>query len=437
MHVDIETLPPQDMRAERAVLGACIVSVTALQQCLEVLETQHFYRLAHQYIWRCIRALHMRGEAVDSVTVTNELRAATFEEAAGSIDYVAECIDETPTAANAGHYAAIVREKWLRREVIEIGRRLQAGGFDESASVDDALNETIQRVIQLQVRDVEHGQIEHVRKPMEALRDKIQSGPLREQTRVETGIAPLDQKIGGYQSSDLHYWGGAPGSGKTTLSMQSAYRVANSKRGMPLVVYFSMELGSTQFARRLASFESRVVGKTIEFGPISDFLMDRPRVNAAIERVAGLPMYVCFGRLSTSQILTRLRHLMGLEKRKPSVVFIDRLELLSDPDIEAMEETKKVPILSPRVKGIATSLDVPVVCLAQLNRAGRTNEPSAEAFRASGAIEQDCQVAVIVKTDKLSETSVFHVVKQNDGPTGQCDPMRFEAKLPMFLEMKS
>jgi replicative DNA helicase len=160
-----------------------------------------------------------------------------------------------------------------------------------------------------------------------------------------------------------------------------------------------------------------------------------PRVENGIRQVSNLPLHVSFGRLSTSQIITRLRQAIALEKRKPSVVFIDRLEMLADSDCAALEETKRIPILSARVKGIATTLDVPVVCLCQLNRAGREGTPTGESFRASGAIEQDCQVGLIVKTDKAANTSTLYVVKQNDGQTGSCEVLHFDARLPMFLEV--
>lgn len=432
MEFNVETLPPQDIRAEQSVIGSCITNTKALEACLEVLEVEHFHRRAHALMWRCIRALHIRGEAIDSVTVTQELRRAEFEEAAGSIDYVQECIDVTPTSANAAHYARIVREKWLRRQVILLANEMQAGAYDDGATVSDVISSVTARAIALQMREDEAGSLEHVSRVMRDFQERVSRSPLRDSSRVETGIRPLDDTIGGFQDSDLHYWGGAPGSGKTTLAMQVAYNIASSER---MAVFFSMELGPTQFARRLTSFASRVEGRVIEFGPLTEWKMMLPRVENGIRQVSNLPLHVSFGRLSTPQIITRLRQAIALEKRKPSVVFIDRLEMLADSDCAALEETKRIPILSARVKGIATTLDVPVVCLCQLNRAGREGTPTGESFRASGAIEQDCQVGLIVKTDKAAHISTLYVVKQNDGQTGACEVLHFDARLPMFLEV--
>ena len=432
MSIDVEALPPQDVRAEQSVIGSCITSTQALESCLDVLDVQHFYRRAHALMWRCIRALHLRGEAIDSLTVTHELRRAGFEDQAGGLDYIQECIDATPTSVHAKHYAGIVREKWVRRQVIVLADEMRTGAFDDSVSVVEVVSRVTAKAIALQMQQEQAGALEHVSRLMQEFQERVTHSPLRDSSRVETGIASLDEAIGGFQNSDLHYWGGAPGSGKTTLAMQVAYNVASSER---MAVFFSMELGPTQFARRLTSFASRVEGRVIEFGPVTDWRMMLPRMVNGIRQVSGLPMHVSFGRLSTSQIIARLRQCIALEKRKPAVVFIDRLEMLSDSDCAALEETKRVPILSARVKGIATALDVPVVCLCQLNRAGREGNPTGESFRASGAIEQDCQVGLIVKTDKESATSVLWVVKQNDGQTGACSSLRFDARLPMFLEV--
>lgn len=432
--LSVETLPPQDLRAEHSVIGASVVSQKALEQCMEVLGPEHFHRPANALIWRCIRALYLRGEAVDSVTVAQELQRSSFEDAAGYIDYVQECIDATPSSANAAHYARIVREKWLRRQVIDLGRQLQAGAFDESTSVEDVIARVMDSALSLQIGTEEAGGLEHISKPMQTIQEMIKTGPLRLTSRTPTGIKPLDYMIGGFQNSDLHYWGGAPGSGKTTLSMQSAYIIARGVEEPPrMVVYFSMELGSVQFARRILSFDTKVHGKILEYGPTSALALEMPKISHGVQRVGNLPMWVSFGRLSTAQIMTRLKQIISRERVKPAVVFVDRLELLSDSDTVSMEETKRIPLLSPRLKGIATSLEVPVVCLAQLNRAGRTGDPTAESFRGSGSIEQDCQVGLIIKTDKDASSSQVWVVKQNDGATGPCDAMRFDERLPMFF----
>ena len=427
-------LPPQDLAAEMSVLGACAVDAGSLDRCMDILEPQHFYRIAHSMIWRCMRALHLRGEAVDSVTIAQELRRAEFEEQAGGFDYIAECIDRTPRATNSEWYARAVREKWLRRQLIKIANEMSAAAFDESVSVQQTIESVCGQAIALQVRESSVQSLEHVKHTMLELTERLQQGPLRTTNRLRTGIESLDNMIGGFQNSDLHYWGGAPGSGKTTLAMQSAFRVASADH---LVVFISMELGRVQFARRMATFASRVDGRTIEYGPKSKLALSMERINTGIDRIKGLPLFVAFGSLSTAHILSRLRQLIAVEKKKPSVVFIDRLEMLADNDCSSVEETKRIPILSPRVKAIATSLDVPVVCLAQLNRAGRQGDPSAESFRASGSIEQDCQVGLIVKTEKERSRSTLWVVKQNDGETGPCREMMFNASLPMFIEIEA
>lgn len=431
---NVETLPPQNLRAEMSVIGSCLVSRQALLDCLEILDLTHFYRPAHALIWRCLHALYLRNEPIDAVTLTTELRAATWEEQSGGYDYLNQCIDVTPTPANAAHYARMVVEAFVRRQVVALAERLAAAAYDEGANIDDVISDVTTQALGLQIsRDTER-QLLPIREVMMEFESAVKQGPTRVQARIDTGFDSLDKVIGGYQASDLHYWGGGPGSGKTTLAMQSAWRIASASSDS-LVAFFSMELGQSQFARRLASFESSIEGKTIEYGPPPRLELEMPILTQAIHRVAGLPFYVAFGRLSTAQIVTRLKQLVSRERRKPSCVFIDRIELLGDSDCASLEEVKRIPILSTRVKGIATSLDVPVVCLVQLNRAGRDGEPTMESFRASGSIEQDCQVGIIIRSDKEGKTARVTVVKHNDGETGPCPEMGWLPTYPMFVDI--
>lgn len=430
----IETLPPQNLRAEMSVIGSCLRDAKALDAAMDILDTPHFYRPAHQYIWRCLVALAKRGEPVDTVMVTKELQRATFLESAGDYDYVVQCYEATPSAANVEHYARLVVEAYVRREIVRLACELEAAARDEASDIDAAIADVTTRALDLQLRRDNERAMLHIRQLMDDFAAVVKVGPTRLSSRIPTGFESLDKVIGGYQTTDLHYWGGGPGSGKTTLSMQSAYRVASAKPEH-LVAYFSMELGQAQFSRRIASFASRLDGKTLEYGPISRLNLELPSLLLDLQKVGTLPFYVAFGRLSTTQIQTRLKQLMARENRRVSVVFIDRLELLSDSDCASLEETKRIPILSPRVKGIATSLNVPVVCLVQLNRAGRTGDPTMESFRGSGSIEQDCQVGCILRTDKEKEQAVVDVVKQNDGATGPCETMKFEPRFPMFSDI--
>lgn len=435
---NIETLPPQDIRAERGVIGSCIRSRDALVECMNMLEQHHFYLPAHGMIWRCLVALMLRNIGIDSLTLAAELRQATWEDKVGGWDYVNQCVDEVPTAANATHYANIILDCWVRREIVRIGDRLVGAAYNAEADINEAIASATSEALNLQMSREDQRALTHVRDVMSDFEERIKKGPLYANFGISTGFPSIDAVVGGYHAGDLQYWGGGPGSGKTTLSMQSAFYVA-SEDPKRLVAYFSMELGQVKFARRLTSFASQTYGDVMEFDD-KRLAAALPEVLRGVRQVAELPFYVSFGRLSTTQIASRLKALMAREGRRPTVVFIDRIELLSDTDCAAMEETKRIPILSPRVKGIATALEVPVVCLVQLNRAGRDGKPTMEAFRASGSIEQDCQVGFIIRSEKPHQatagTAVVHVVKNNDGETGETDPpMRWEPRYPKFTDL--
>lgn len=424
-------LPPQAIGAEKATLGCCLIDTSAFGRIADMLRPEDFYRQAHQNIFAAMRAINQRGDGIDYITVSQELtRRGCLEECGGS-DYVVELAEIVPYAGQVVSYGRIVAEKATRRRVIVEAAQLMAKAYDDGEDLTSSIAASTSSLLSLQLQD-SSSQVLSAAELMDEWWAKADEGPSRLRTSNRTYIAALDQMIGGYVDSDLQYWGGGPGSGKTTLAMQTSY--LSARHGEP-ELYVSMELGKHRFIERLIGFETSVPSKVLQYGPREIYEQRMPEIVRGVGVIHGLPLFVTFGSKSTQQIVAHAKDLQSKLGRKLRCLKIDRLEMLADRDCRSLDEVKRIPILSPRVKAIATELDIPVVCLAQLNRKGQEGPPSMADFRGSGAIEQDCQVGIIIRSDRKNGTAQFHVVKQNDGDLGPCPSVLWQYRIPRFCDI--
>src|ERR671928_871000 len=282
-------VPPHDLDAERAVIGAMLVSETAVAAVAERLAAEDFYSEGNRIIYRAMTRLYSRGDPIDQLTLTNELRNIGEFDRVGGRQYVFRIVESVPTAANAGRYAEIVRGKALLRAVIDAGSRIQQEAFTEPEDVTQALDAAEQLIYGISNRQLKErlapiselapGALEMVQRLYEA------EG---EVTGVESGFEDLDQKTTGFHKSDLVVLAARPAMGKTALALNIIWHAAGAK-GLPVAV-FSLEMSKAQLVQRLISQTTRIRTQDLRSGNVK--AEDWPKLVRGVAEVSKAPIWI-------------------------------------------------------------------------------------------------------------------------------------------------
>ena len=395
-----DILPPQDIPAERAVLGSAMLSKAALADVSEALVPEDFYRGAHERIMRAVLSLHGRSEPVNAVTVAYELAAMRELGRAGGAAYLHDLIASVPTAANADHYAAIVAAQAVRRRVGEAGVEI-AGLSHKPGDVADivaAMGRAVDAVSIRQPATATHEQ--DVYAAVAALDDE---------PGMPTAWAALTEAIGGWRPGGLYYVGARPGAGKTVLGVQAALDVA--RRGKRAVIC-SLEMSKTELYHRMLSAVGSIHSERIMRRRLTT--EDWAAVDKAAAHISRLPLTVDD---RSSQRVADIRAMVRLVARKEPVglVVVDYLQLMSSGQRVENRQTE-VAEFSRQLKVMAKDLAVPVLALSQLNRGSESRadrKPTMSDFRESGALEQDADVAILLHRDPEVPTELHVLVEKN------------------------
>jgi replicative DNA helicase len=438
----IQKLPPQNIEAEQAVLGAIIFDNEALPTALEVkLDADDFYKEAHRRIYRAILELYDKNEPIDIVTLTDYLRRSGDIEAVGGLTYLSALADSVPTSANIRYHTRIVREKALLRALIKTATNITSRVYEETTGADDLVDyaETVIFDIAEQrttasfavMKDV----IKDTFKMIEQLYDKKEAI-----TGVPTGFKDLDEITSGFQPGDLIIIGGRPGMGKTAFALNIAQHTAVNMR-IPVAV-FSLEMSKEQLAMRMLCAESMVDSSRVRKGFIGR--EDWPKLTNAAGRLADAPIFIDdSSAVTVLEIRAKARRLKK-EKGGLSLIVVDYLQLMrSRGNFERREQ--EISDISRSLKGLAKELKVPVVALSQLNRSVESRHekiPTLADLRESGAIEQDADLIIFLFREELySRTATkgvadIIVAKQRSGPTGTVK-LTFRADCTKFHDFTS
>jgi replicative DNA helicase len=392
--------PPQDIQAEQSVLGGMMLSAGAIAEVLDVpLTAADFYRPAHETIFATILDLNGRGEPADVVTVAAELMRLGDIARVGGAPYLHTLINAVPTAANAGYYADIVKERAILRRLGEAGTRIvqmsySTDGTDIAAIVDRAAAD-IQAVIGAQAGDED---MAPTSVDAESFLDDLLDG--EEQNFLPLPYADLAD-CAPIEGGELVTVAGAPGMGKSVVLLDMA-RHAALKCGLP-VLYVSIEMPRKQLLQRMYAAEARVPQDRLRSRRDSERLSDEDmvRVWKAKDRIASVNLNLwTTGSVTVPALRTRLRR-MQAQKALPAVVFIDYLQIMK-VDRESGNRTVDVSGLSGGLKRIAMDFNIPIIVGAQLNRnleQRADKRPMLSDLRESGSIEQDSSVVVMLYRD--------------------------------------
>lgn len=424
--------PPFSSVAEISVLGGMLLDGSAVDKATELVQDHMFFREAHRRLFRAMLRLSERGDVIDVITLSEELRKTGELDAAGGLSYLAELLDAVPTAANIEYHAKIVREKALLRHLIEAASSIIREVYDQGErSVEEVLDEAEQRVFQVsqsherggfvRIKEILWPTFEHIEHLQES-----KSGI----TGVPTGFPDLDRMTTGFQRGDLCIVAARPSMGKTSWVLNVA-QTASIEHNIPVAI-FSLEMSKEQLVQRLLCSEGRVDSQRLRRGQLSSDEYQRLAAAAGHLNTASIWIDDSPGN-TVLEMRAKARRLMA--ESKFGVLIVDYMQLMASHR-SSESRTQEVSEISRGLKALARELDVPVIALSQLSRAPeqRTDRrPQLSDLRESGSIEQDADLVMFLyrpeyyfgPTDKDGnsiEGKVELIVgKQRNGPTGTVD----------------
>jgi replicative DNA helicase len=412
-----QRLPPQNLEAEQALLGALLANNKAYERVAEFLAAEHFADPIHGRIFTAIQRRIERGQIADVVTLRGEFEHSGLLEEAGGPAYLAQLLSAMVGIINAGEYGRVVHDCWLRRQLVDAGEEVVNRAFGAEPELDarEQLEAAEQRLFELAKDGAGEG---GVRSFDRALADAVLAAERAFSTPggvsgLPTGLRDLDRKTGGLHPSDLVILAGRPGMGKTALGTKMAFGAAKAlvreaeDRGGPgtvprgQVAIFSLEMSAEQLATRLLAEESRISGDRIRRGDISQ--RDFDRFVEVSRELATMPIVIDdTPAITIAALRTRCRRLKrtkGLE-----LVVVDYLQLMRPaPGTRPENRVLEISMITQGLKAIAKELSVPVIALSQLSRAVESREdkrPQLADLRESGTIEQDADMVMFIYRDE-------------------------------------
>ena len=417
---EFERTPPQDVIAEQSVLGGMLLSKDAISDVVEILRERDFYRPAHELIYDAIIDLYGRGEPADPVTVSAELTKRGDLVRAGGAPYLHTLISSVPTAANAGYYAKIIRERAIMRRLVEAGTKIVQLGYTDEGEVDDAVDQAQAEVFAVTERRESDDYVQLSQLMPEAYDEieKIAAGITGQ--GVKTGFKDLDALTNGFHPGNMIVLAARPAVGKSTLGLDIARYASIHKRETSVI--FSLEMSRSEITMRMLSAEARVPLNNIRSGRLSE--EEWARMARRMGEISDAPMFIDDSpNLSLMEIRAKSRRLK--QRHDLKLIVIDYLQLMtSGKRVENRQQ--EVSEFSRQLKLLAKELNVPVVAISQLNRSPEQRsdkKPMLSDLRESGSIEQDADVVILLHREDLYDSqnrsgeADLIVAKHRNGPT--------------------
>jgi len=418
--IEFERTPPQDLIAEQSVLGGMLLSKDAIADVVEIIKERDFYRPAHELIYDAILDLYGRGDPADPVTVSAELTKRGDSARAGGAPYLHTLISSVPTAANAGYYARIVRDRAILRRLVEAGTKIVQLGYSESGDVDDAVDAAQAEVYQVtESRTSEdYIQLSELMQPTLDEIDAIGKGIGVE--GIKSGFIELDNLTNGFHPGNMIVLAARPAVGKSTLGLDIA-RHASIHDGITSVI-FSLEMSRSEIAMRMISAEAKVALNNIRSGSLSE--EEWTRIAKRTSQISEAPLFIDDSpNLSLMEIRAKARRLK--QRHNLKLIVIDYLQLMtSGKRVENRQQ--EVSEFSRNLKLLAKELNVPIIAISQLNRSPEQRadkKPMLSDLRESGSIEQDADMVILLHRDDLYDSqnrsgeADLIVAKHRNGPT--------------------
>ena len=417
-------VPPQNLEAEESVLGAMMLSPTAVGAVTEILDGGDFYRESHAKIYRAALALWSKGEPVDAITLADQLDERGELEAVGGGAKLAELAALVPATSNVEHYARIVKEMGTLRGLVRAGQEITRLGQDRPGETADLVDRAEQIVFQLAQQRVT-GDFAHIqdllKESFERITHLYEAGV--DITGVPSGFRDLDRLTSGFQPGNLIILAARPSMGKSALALCAAANLG-IRVGTP-VALFTLEMSKAEVTQRLMCSEAKVESQRLRSGRLAQD--DWPRLTSACDKLAKAPIYVDdTGSITMMELRSKARRLKSREP-KLGLIIVDYLQLMTS-GANPENRVQEVSQISRSLKVLARDLDVPILALSQLSRAveqRHDKRPILSDLRESGSIEQDADLVAFVYRDEYyngeeSESQGLAEVilaKHRNGPT--------------------
>jgi replicative DNA helicase len=445
--LDSLKLPPHSLEAEQSVLGGLLLDNEAVDKVGDVLADVDFYSEAHRFIYAHILKLAADGKPADVVTVSESLSSVQKLDYVGGLAYLGALVQNVPTAANIRHYAHIVRDRSILRQLAATAGDIADSAYNPlGRSAKEILDHAEAKVLHI-AEQGERGvqQFAEIGKLLAGVVERIETLYNRDDpsdvTGVPTGFADLDRMTSGLQPGDLVIIAGRPSMGKTSLALNIGEHVALNTK-MPVAI-FSMEMGASQLALRMIGSVGRLDQHKLRTGRLA--AEDWEKLSAALGRLSEAPILIDeTPALNAIEVRSRARRLTKTYG-KLGLVIVDYLQLMQ-ASTQGENRATEISEISRAMKSLAKELRVPVVALSQLNRSleQRPNKrPVMSDLRESGAIEQDADVILFIYRDEVynpetQDKGVAEIIigKQRNGPIGKVD-LAFLGEFTRFENLAS
>ena len=390
-------VPPQDIEAEQAVLGAVFLDADAIIDAMEVIAPEDFYRRSHQIIFQAMIQLNDRSESIDLITLKAEIEKSNSLEDVGGLTYLTELSQASPSAASIAYYAKIVDDKAMLRNLIQTASRIVTKGFEQDEDVQSIIDQAEKSILEVSEKRNSNGFqsiAEVLNRTIETIDQLAQNN--EEITGLPTGYAALDKMTAGLQKEELIILAARPAVGKTAFALNIAQNVGTKTDRS--VAIFSLEMGAESLVNRMLCAEGSIEASHLRTGQLSE--EEWRNLIVAMGSLSNANIYIDdTPGIKISEIRARCRKL-AQEKGNLGLILIDYLQLIEGTGRENRQQ--EVSEISRQLKKLAKELKVPVIALSQLSRGVEQRQdkrPVLSDIRESGSIEQDADIVAFLYRD--------------------------------------
>ena len=445
--LEVGKLPPQAVDLEEAVLGAMMLEQSAVNSAIDILKAESFYKEAHSKIFESIVKLFSKGEPIDILTTTQELKKNGDLELIGGPFYISQLTNRVASTANVEFHARIIAQKYIQRELIRISNEIIKDAYEETTDVFDLMDKAESSLFQVAEGNIR----KNYDKMSSIIRETIENIEAARQNTdgvsgVPTGFTDLDRITSGWQRSDMIVIAARPGMGKTAFVLSMARNVA-VEFDVPVAV-FSLEMASTQLVQRLVASESEISAEKLRKGDLADH--EYQQLHQRIGRLSDAPIFIDdTPALSIFELRAKCRRLKA--QHGIQLIIIDYLQLMTAGGEGKGNREQEISSISRSIKSIAKELDVPIIALSQLSRSvetrGGDRRPILSDLRESGAIEQDADIVSFIYRPEYygidedadgnatAGTGELIVAKHRNGALGTVR-MKFVGRLAKFANLE-
>ncbi|HEX5243061.1 MAG TPA: replicative DNA helicase [Tepidisphaeraceae bacterium] len=415
-----DKLPPHDIEAEMCMLASMLLDKEMIGNVVQIVDREALYQADHQIIFDIVVKLYEQNRAIDAVILRDELKKRNLYEEVGGTEYLAAILGKVPSSAHGVHYAGIVREKALLRQLIAASNDILRDAYAPHEKADLVLDKAEKKIFEIAQQKVS-GAMVPMEKVLHEVFEMIDSGGKR---GIETGFFELDDMLNGLQNGEMIIVAARPSMGKTAFAMNIVEHVAADNR-LPCAV-FSLEMSKQQLAQRMLCSRGNIDAHKLrkgllqshEFAHLANVVGELAKAQIWVDDSPGLTVL----ELRAKARRLKLQHDIKL-------LMIDYMQLMDNPGPDSRQQ--QISEISRGIKAVARELNIPVVCLSQLNRASEGRDghrPRMSDLRESGSIEQDADVIMLLhredyyrmaepdfQPDNIAE---IIIAKQRNGPTG-------------------